>query len=852
MGRPTDRYGFIRPPVVSTDDQLYEKPQDHWFDQRLDHFNKTDDRTFKQLYYVYNDTHYKPGGPVFLFLFGENAMDEPYTNPNTYWLEMAKKYNALAIMLEHRYYGRSVPTPDLSTQNLKYLTLELALKDAEQFILGMTKKLSIEGSKWVVWGLSYSGKLAVWFREKYPNLTVGAIASSAPVGSTNNCTGYLRVAAEVVGKECSDNIRKANYEMEDLLKTPEGVVKLRKILNLCDSFDGKNIDDIRYLAQLLAMNVGGSVQYKAGIDYIIKHMNDPSGGTPLERYASLHVTGQTVPCNNIKHADYIKILQNTTVGPNSWMRPWSYQQCTSFADFVTSDLPNSPFGHNIPVEFYTKQCTQIFGLQITAQTIQKAVDRTVATYGGKRPNITNVVLTNGSLDPWKASGILEDLNNSTKTAVIEGGAHCDDFWGTKPTDNQIYCEPNLGFKTFMGRPTDRYGFIRPPVVSNNDKFAPQPQEQWFDQRVDHFNKQDNTTFKQLYYIEDSYYKKGGPVFLMISGESPVETAFITPFTYMGEMAKKYGALAVTLEHRYYGKSVPTPDLSTQNLKYLTLEVALKDLEQFSLYLTKKLSLDGSKWVVFGGSYAGKLAAWFREKYPNIAVGAIASSAPVGSNMNCTGYLRVVSEALGKECSDNIRKANYEMEDLLKTPEGVVKLRKTLNLCDSFDGKNIDDIRYLAQLLGMNVAGAVQNNMGIDQIIKHMNDPSGGTPLERYASLHVTGQTVPCNNIKHADYIKSLQNTTVDHKSWCRQLQWTYQTCTSFADFPTTELANSPFGHNVPVEYYVQQCGAIFGPQITGQSIKKAVDRTVATYGGLKPNVTNVVFPNGALDPWKAS
>ncbi|CAG2104829.1 unnamed protein product [Medioppia subpectinata] len=68
----------------------------------------------------------------------------------------------------------------------------------------------------------------------------------------------------------------------------------------------------------------------------------------------------------------------------------------------------------------------------------------------------------------------------------------------------------------------------------------------------------------------------------------------------------------------------------------------------------------------------------------------------------------------------------------------------------------------------------------------------------------------------------------------------------------TLLVITPFGHNVPVEYYVQQCGAIFGPQITGQSIKKAVDRTVATYGGLKPNVTNVVFPNGALDPWKAS
>ncbi|CAG2122713.1 unnamed protein product, partial [Medioppia subpectinata] len=164
--------------------------------------------------------------------------------------------------------------------------------------------------------------------------------------------------------------------MEDLLKTPEGVVKLRKTLNLCDSFDGKNIDDIRYLAQTLAMNVGGSAQYNVTIDHIVKTMNDPSVGTPLQR---------------VIHDDYVKVLQNTTVDPNQWVRQWIYQLCTSTADFVTSELPNSPFGHNIPVEFWTKQCTQVYGPQINAQTIQKAVDRTVATYGGKRPNITNVV-----------------------------------------------------------------------------------------------------------------------------------------------------------------------------------------------------------------------------------------------------------------------------------------------------------------------------------------------------------------------------------------------------------------------------------------------------------------------------
>jgi len=83
------------------------------------------------------------------------------------------------------------------------------------------------------------------------------------------------------------------------------------------------------------------------------------------------------------------------------------------------------------------------------------------------------------------------------------------------------------------------------------------------------------------------------------------------------------------------------------------EQALADTADFIQYLTKKLSLNG-KVVVFGGSYAGSLAAWFREKYPNIAVGAIASSAPVLAEVDFKEYFGVVSDSLGTECSQNIR------------------------------------------------------------------------------------------------------------------------------------------------------------------------------------------------------
>ena len=39
------------------------------------------------------------------------------------------------------------------------------------------------------------------------------------------------------------------------------------------------------------------------------------------------------------------------------------------------------------------------------------------------------------------------------------------------------------------------------------------------QRIDHFNPQDLRTFQLRYWVNEAYYKPGGPVFLMLGGES---------------------------------------------------------------------------------------------------------------------------------------------------------------------------------------------------------------------------------------------------------------------------------------------------------------------------------------------
>ncbi|CAG2104830.1 unnamed protein product [Medioppia subpectinata] len=628
--------------------------------------------------------------------------------------------------------------------------------------------------------------------------------------------------------------------IEEDLKTPVGRAELKKLFNLCESLDTADTYDVYNFAESLTDAVAVVVQYNNDMKGFCRTVTDKTGGArAIDRYARAQASLHGGQCIDFSYKNLVNSISHTSKhspAVSTGLRQWTYQTCTEFGYYQTTSLKDNPFGHNIPVEFFTKQCADIFG--VSAQAVQKAISQTNAYYGARKPHVTNVVLPNGSLDPWHSLGILKDINNSTKAVMIDGGSHCRDI------------EPNPGFNLFMGRPTDGFGFVRPPVVSKEDKLANEVKEQFYDQKLDHFNERDNRTFKQLYFMDDSNHETDGPVFLMIEGEGAAQSSWVT-FSFMAQMAQKYGALAVSLEHRYYGKSIPTPDLSTQNLKYLSSEMALKDTEQFALYLTKKLSLEGSKWVVFGGSYAGALAAWFREKYPNIAVGAIASSAPVGAVVDNMGYMGVVTELLGKESSDIIRKAYIELEELLKTPEGVIKLRKTLDLCDTFDGKNVTNNHYLSYKLMwalVKMAYLVNPKDDIQWVQKGLTDPLGGTPLQRYANTSCFLCHQKCNEINYDDLIRPLRNTSIDNSG---NRQWLYQTCTEFGYYQSSDLPNSPFGHNIPVEFYTQRCAQIFGPEFTVQTIQKAVDRTNAYYGGLKPNVTNVVFPNGSLDPWHA-
>ena len=81
-----------------------ELPSAQWFQQKLNHFNSTDARTWKQRYFV-NDTNWdRSGGPVFLMLGGEAEASPTWLTVNSEIMANAEKYKALVVLIEHRYF----------------------------------------------------------------------------------------------------------------------------------------------------------------------------------------------------------------------------------------------------------------------------------------------------------------------------------------------------------------------------------------------------------------------------------------------------------------------------------------------------------------------------------------------------------------------------------------------------------------------------------------------------------------------------------------------------------------------------------------------------------------------------
>lgn len=417
-----------------------DSTQEDAFDQKISHTDPQQTGTFKQRYFINSEYASGPNAPVIYFICGEATCGAGDLEGAV--AAMAKQWKAHRIALEHRYYGRSQPFPTLTSENLVHLTTENALNDLTTFQKHATDNLGLKG-KWLVVGGSYAGNLAAFYRNKFPNMVVGALASSAPVQARNRFEDYDAMVTSGVGLACAEAMRKTVRQIEAVLDDPAKLAPIKAMFGAKDVIDP--IDFIYVVADMAAF----AVQYGMK-DFFCKdlaHAANPlqayakAGSDVFARFGITPVEDSFQGAESINPADY-----EGTFG----MRAWLYQSCTEYGYWQVAhhNPAKSTRSSKISLEYHNVVCDRLFG-------IKKLADD-AATHSRYYLPLLNktltsrILYTNGSTDPWSTLSISSELANNinplTPALTITGAAHCDDLgtpdssdsWSLKKARNKFF------------------------------------------------------------------------------------------------------------------------------------------------------------------------------------------------------------------------------------------------------------------------------------------------------------------------------------------------------------------------------------------------------------------------------
>ncbi|GJQ77977.1 hypothetical protein Trydic_g2338 [Trypoxylus dichotomus] len=403
--------------------------------QRVDHFNPRDTRIWA-MRYISNDQFFEAGGPIFIYLGGEWQISTSSLTTGQIF-DIAEQHKGYMFYTEHRYYGYSYPTVNMSTENLKYLSLDQAIADVAYFIQYV--KANIEGlanSKVVVIGGSYSASMATWIRFKYPHLVNVGYASSAPVRAVADFYEYYEVTDHNIGlvsQQCLDTIAEGISQLEVRLEAEGGITEMSERLYTCTTI--QNIEPFRsFLFNIAIAEIfAGLVQY-AGPTSIQDDCDQLLGysGDSLDKLIEYIRAYYGNDCID----DYDEFISQYSAVENTndaW-RPWLYQTCTEYGYYQTTTSNYQPFGDTFALDFFVNMCTDLFGQDFGNQILDTGIIRTNIFYGSLTPEITKVVSVHGTVDPWHALGILEDLNPLAPAILINGTSHCADLSSIRDTD----------------------------------------------------------------------------------------------------------------------------------------------------------------------------------------------------------------------------------------------------------------------------------------------------------------------------------------------------------------------------------------------------------------------------------
>jgi len=304
----------------------------------------------------------------------------------------------------------------------------------------------------IAFGGSYGGMLSAWFRYKYPHVVDGALAASAPIkmfSAETQQNVFFDIITDDFNKinaQCPVLVRQAFAEVIALGNLGQkGYSQLTQQFSLCspistpaqlehlilwvvNAFTSISMADYPYPTGFLGNLPAWPV--RVACDIMMSSVVNSTILTGLSQAAGLYYNGTngTLKCFNITD-EFVECADQTGcgLGPGGWS--WDYQACTEMIFYPSTNNVTDMFPPRTwNLDTLTAYCAKRWGVVPRQNWI-------ATEFGGANIGAaTNIIFSNGMLDPWHGGGFLKTIAPTLPSILIAQGAHHLDLRSSNPAD----------------------------------------------------------------------------------------------------------------------------------------------------------------------------------------------------------------------------------------------------------------------------------------------------------------------------------------------------------------------------------------------------------------------------------